>query len=70
MAASLVGSAQEVRATMQCSEVDFLQYCSGSKEPTYAELDRLVTLIVREQGKVIAHNRELLNAHRTRRDPK
>ena len=60
MAVSLVGSADHVRAEMGCSEADFLQYCDGRKEPVSPEFDKLVQLVVREQGKLIAANRELL----------
>jgi hypothetical protein len=60
MAVSLVGSAQEVTAYMRSTEEDFRDYCAGAKEPSFVELDRLVTLIIREQGKIIAQNRELL----------
>lgn len=66
-AVSLVGSAEEVRAHMRASAEQFLEYCAGAREPSFAELDRLVTLIVREQGKIIAQNRELLR--RTRESP-
>lgn len=66
MAASLVGSAHEVQAAIKCSAADFLEYCNGSKEPTLPELDRLITLIIHEQGKIIAHNRELLADQRAR----
>ena len=59
-AVSLVGSADEVRAFMKSAEVDFRDYCAGQKEPSWPEFDRLITLIIREQGKIIAHNRELL----------
>ena len=60
MAVSFVGEAQSVALEMKCSNLDFLEYCAGQKEPTFAELDRLVGLIIREQTKVIAQNRELL----------
>jgi hypothetical protein len=65
-AVSLVGSAEEVRAFMKSLEDDFSDYCAGRKEPSFPELDRLVTLIIREQGKIIAHNRELLRQMRDR----
>jgi hypothetical protein len=45
---------------MKCSNADFLEYCAGHKEPTLAELERLIGLIVREQTKLIATNRALL----------
>ena len=63
-AVSLVGSAEAVRAHMRTTAEHFLDYCAGASEPSFAELDRLVTLIVREQGKIIAHNRDLLRAMR------
>jgi hypothetical protein len=65
-AVSLLGSSEEVRAHMRASKDQFLEYCAGSKEPSFGELDRLVTLIVREQGKIIAQNRELLQRARER----
>jgi hypothetical protein len=70
MAASLVGSAHEVQAIMKCSAADFLEYCNGNKEPTWPELDRLIGLIIHEQGKIIAANRDLLAAVREKRSSK
>lgn len=60
LAASLVGSAEEVKKSMGCSTEDFHAYCTAQKKPTWLELDRLTTLIMREQGKVIAQNRQRL----------
>jgi hypothetical protein len=60
MAVSLVGEAQSVALEMQCSNADFLDYCAARKEPPAQELDRLITLIIREQGRLISKNRQLL----------
>jgi hypothetical protein len=60
MAVSLVGEVQAVALEMKCSNADFLEYCAGRKEPLAEELDRLITLIVREQGRMISKNRRLL----------
>jgi hypothetical protein len=60
MAASLVDSAEQVRVEMGCTPEDFREYCAGHKEPPMPEFDRLITLIVREQGRMIAQNRELI----------
>jgi hypothetical protein len=60
MAVSFVGEAQSVALEMKCSNVDFLEYCAGEKEPPLDELDRLIGLILREQARLIAQNRELL----------
>ena len=60
MAVSLVGEAQSVALEMKCSNADFLEYCAGRKEPPPPELDRLVSLIIREQGRMISKNRQLL----------
>lgn len=60
MAVSLVGEAQSVALEMKCSNADFLGYCAGGKEPSPQELERLITLIVREQGRMISRNRQLL----------
>ena len=67
-AVSLVGSPAAVRAHMRCTEEHFLDYCAGAKEPSFAELDRLVTLIIREQGRLIAQNRNLLRQIREKTD--
>lgn len=67
MAVSLVGSAHEVMAYMKSSEDEFRDYCAGLKEPPFEELDRLVALIVREQGKMIAKNRDLLAGIRAKK---
>jgi hypothetical protein len=60
MAVSLVGDAGPVRKAMACSEYDFEAYCAGGKVPNQQEFERLVELIVREQGNLIAANRALL----------
>jgi hypothetical protein len=67
IAVSLAGSVEEVRAHMRSTEADFLDYCAGAKEPALPELDRLITLIIREQGKIIAQNRDLLQRVREKR---
>jgi hypothetical protein len=64
MAANLVGSRHEVMARMKCSAAEFDDYCASRKEPTWAQLDRLVTLIVSEQQVRIEKNREFLRAAR------
>ena len=59
-AVSLVGAPGEVRTHMRSTEKHFLDYCAGVKEPSPVELERLITLIIREQGRIIAQNRNLL----------
>ena len=66
MAVSLCGDTQPIRAAMRCSEEDFVAYCAGKKEPPWPEVDRLITLIVYEQGSIIAKNRELLTQARAK----
>lgn len=66
MAASLLGSREAVRAHMQCPAEDFESYCAGTKEPPAHEFTRLVDLIVAEQQKILAKNRELLAEIRRR----
>jgi hypothetical protein len=68
MAVSLVGDAGAVRNHMRCSEADFLAYCEGQKELNAGMLEAVVGLIVQEQGKLIAKNREMLTELRKRRD--
>jgi hypothetical protein len=43
-------------------------FCDGRKEVPWPELDRLIQLIIREQGKLIAKNRELLVRTRARHE--
>lgn len=60
MAVSLIGDESKVRQHTRCSDADLRLYCSGQKELPIAELDRLVSLIVHEQGMLIAKNRAYL----------
>ena len=69
MAVSLVGDVASVRKAMACSESDFEAFCTGSKAPSQDEFERLVELIVREQGNLIAAKRELLAQLRDKGKP-
>ena len=68
MAVSLVGSAEQVQAAMKCSASDFREYLEGSKEPPWTQIDSLISLIIHEQGLIIAKNRE--NLAKRRREEK
>jgi hypothetical protein len=68
MAASLGVGVEAIRQEMGCSASAFLEYVQGKKEPPWPEFDRLIQFIVREQGKMIVKNRELLSEIRVRRD--
>ena len=59
MAVSLVGDTERVRLSINCSESDFREYCADRQELPWPQLDRLISLIIREQGNIIARNREL-----------
>ena len=59
-AASLVGDSQKVIEHLKCSQSDFLDYSAGRRRPSGAEMERLVYLIIREQGIIAARNRDLL----------
>jgi hypothetical protein len=69
MAASLIGDAESVRKEMGCSLADFAEYCTGRKEPSWPEFDRLIELVVREQSRLIARNRAFLAKTRARSTP-
>lgn len=60
MAVSLIGAAHAVAVEMKCTSEDFRAYAAGSKEPPPDQFERLVSLIVHEQTKLIAKNRELI----------
>ena len=64
MAVSLVGEPRSVALQIKCSQTDFRQYCAGRKEPSSAELHRLISLLIHEQGKLIAKNRESIAKRR------
>jgi hypothetical protein len=68
MAVSLVGETQPVMAEMGCSNEDFLDYCAARKEPSAQEFDRLIKMLIREQGNLIAKNRELIAKIRAAQD--
>jgi hypothetical protein len=68
LAISLVGDRTNVMEQMRCSEADFLLYCSGEKELPFAELDRLVAVIVDEQKRKIAEQHERLRAFRANQE--
>ena len=67
MALWLLGDSEAVRKCLQCSELDFQDYVAGRKEPSCIEFDRLVALIVREQGILLANQREGLRQRRERK---
>jgi hypothetical protein len=68
MAVSLVGDAERVRVCIRSSESDFCEYCASRKELPGPELERLISLIIHEQGHIIARNRELLAELREKRN--
>ena len=68
MAVSLLGNTEAVRLEMGCTPEEFRAYGEAETEPPWHQVDRLVQLIVREQGKVIARNRKLTEEIRARLD--
>ena len=66
LAASLVGDAEAVRTEMGCPAADFRDYCAGRRELPSREFDRLISLIIREEAKVIGRNRRQVAAVRAR----
>lgn len=68
MAASLLGDAEKVRSEVGCSPEEFRAYREAEREPPWHQVDRLVLLILREQAKAIARNRELTGKIRDRLD--
>jgi hypothetical protein len=65
MAISLV-DADFVRREIGCSPANFTAYCAAQQQPPWPEHDRLIQLIVREQQKVIARNRDLISQIRAK----
>ena len=66
MAASLMGNVEALRKEIGSSDAEFLAYCENTKDMPWPEFDRLIQIIIREQGKVIAQNRKLLDESRAR----
>jgi len=60
MAVTVVGSAEAVQKALNCSDADFAAYRAGRKQPNQAEFETLVSIIIREQDKIIQRNREVL----------
>ena len=70
MAVALVGSREKVERHMSFSVAQLVDLLAGARELSWAELDLLTTLLVREQGAIIIQNRdltELLRLRATRR---
>jgi hypothetical protein len=70
MAVALVGEAEKVRKHMNFTEADVLAVSGGARELTWAELDLLTTLLVHEQGTMLAQNRDLKELVRLRATPR
>jgi hypothetical protein len=66
MAVALLGETRKVRDHMTFSDDDLLAVLAGRRELTWAELDLLTTLLVKEQGTLIAKNRDLVELLRLR----
>jgi hypothetical protein len=45
---------------LNCSDADFAAYRAGRKQPNQTEFETLVSIIIREQDKIIQRNREVL----------
>jgi hypothetical protein len=66
MAMALLGERAKVRDHMKFSDAELLALLSGDRELTWTELDLLTTLLVREQGSMIAKNHGLVELLRLR----
>lgn len=62
IAAKLLGSDVELRTQMKWSAADLAAYRAGKTNLPWTEYDRLVALIIREQGKLLEKNKQLLRA--------
>jgi hypothetical protein len=66
MAVALVGESEKVKQHMKFTDAELIDLLAGKRELTWVELDLLTTLLVREQGSMIARNRELVELIRLR----
>ena len=66
MAMALLGERAKLRDHMKFSDAELLALLSGDRELTWTELDLLTTLLVREQGSMIAKNHDLVELVRLR----
>jgi hypothetical protein len=66
MAIALLGESEKVRQHMNFNQAELLALLAGDRELTWDELGLLTTLLVREQGSLIAQNRELIELIRLR----
>lgn len=68
MAVSLLGEVERLRKELGCSQEDFRAYAESRKEMPWPHLDKLITVILREQGHILAANRELAAKGREKRE--
>ena len=66
MAVALSGETSKVRDHMKFSQAELHALLAGKRELTWSELDLLTTLLVKEQGTLIAKNRDLVELLRLR----
>lgn len=66
MAVALSGETSKVRDHMKFSAAELQALLAGERELTWAELDLLTTLLVKERGAMIAKNRDLVELVRLR----
>ena len=66
MAVGLLGETSLVRNHMKFSDTELVDVITGKREMTWVELDLLTTLLIREQGSIIAKSRDLLELLRLR----
>lgn len=66
MAIALLGETNLVRRHMKFSDAELVDLLSGKREMTWVELDLLTTLLVREQGSLLAKSRDLVELLRLR----
>ena len=65
-ATNLLQSREAVRAQLEADAFQFEQWADGSAEPPWSAFERLVFLVLTEQQKRVAQNRQLLAAGRVR----
>ena len=68
MGASLLGDTERLRNELGCSPEDFRAYLESGKQMPWPELDKLINIILREQGHIIAANRDLTAKLREKRE--
>jgi hypothetical protein len=65
----ILGSAEEARVALHCSETEWDQWIHGSEEPPWTVFERMVDIVILYQSKEIQAHREAVRNLRSALHP-